>query len=117
MAFKDWYEENKSDLNKRRRKRYKKDSAYRAKQLANTRRWRKDRAVQKAKEPPKPKTIFTIGEVADQIVCEQKTIRTLEKAGLIPSTSDGVHHRRFTARQINLIKRIVEFRKDIHYKN
>lgn len=117
MAFSDWYADNKIALNKRRRKRYKKDAAYRERQLSNTRHWRKQRAKAKALEPEKPKTIFTIGEVAEVVKCEQKTIRTLEKAGLIPASSDGVHHRRFNKRQIKLIAGIVHFRQRVHYKN
>lgn len=117
MSFKDWYVKNRERLNKKRRKRYKTDAVYRRKQLKNTSHWRKKRAVEKSKEPVRPKTLFTIGEVAREIDCEDKTIRNLEKAGLIPVSSDGVHHRRFNKRQITLIQRIVDFRKSVHYKH
>ncbi len=117
MAFKDWYARNRDKLNRRRRKRYRTDEDYREKQLGSTKRWRKKSAKAKAKLPVPPKTVFTIGEVAEKLNCEQKTIRTLEKANLIPSTSDGVHHRRFNKRQIALIGKVVAFRKRVHYRD
>lgn len=117
--FRNWYAdpENRTALNKRRRDKYKKNKEYRAKVLDNTRRWRKKQVKIKKSLPKKPKTLFSIGEAAYQIGCEQKTIRTLEKFGLIPGTSDGKKHRRFTGKQIALVGMVVNLRKAVHYRN
>jgi hypothetical protein len=116
-SFREWYERNKDKLNRRRRLRYRTDAEYRAKQLASTRRWRAEHAKKRARQPAPKKTLFSIGEAAAKLGCEQKTIRLLEKAKLIPGTSDGVHHRRYTAKQIKLIGRIIAFRKSVHYRD
>lgn len=120
--FSEWYAkpENRLSLNKRRRKNYQKNHEYRKKVLESSRKWRKKEAVRRKKLPPKPKTAFSIGEVADQIGCEQKTIRTLEKHKLIPignPSDDGRTHRRYTHSQIKLIAAIVAHRKALHYRN
>lgn len=119
--FKSWYDDpkNRAALNKRRREKYRENKAYRNRVLESTKKWRKEQAAERKRNPPKPKpkTIFTIGEVAQIIGCEQKTIRTLEKQGLIPKQADGKKHRRYTKGQIKLIRSIVNLRKTIHYRN
>lgn len=115
--FQTWYGKNKEALNKKRRNRYKKDRNYREQQLANTREWRKRmRVLNKNKRKAKPKTHFTIGEVAEQIGCNIKTIRILEGKKLLPSTTDGTRHRKYTRKQIGLIAELIKFRQDHHYK-
>lgn len=120
--FTEWYRnpKNRNSLNKRRRVSYQTDQDYRAKVLAASKKWRKKEAKRRKLEPPKPKTVFSIGEVADEIGCEQKTIRTLEKHKLIPvgnDTDDGRTHRRYTRTQIELVRAIVELRKKLHYRD
>jgi len=114
--FKAWYKEPKNSkaLNKRRRDKYKKDANYRAKQLRNTRKWRKDN--------PKPKSVgvvrdtLTIGELAALCGCNQKTIRNMEEWGNIPDMSDAGKHRRYTKKQSQLVRAAVTFRKTHHYR-
>lgn len=114
--FKRWYQipENRNRLNKRRLHRYRTDPEYRAAVLDNTRRWR-ELHREDLKKPKLPKTSFTIGEVAKIIGVEQKTLRTLEKAKLIPKTAKAGQHRRYKKNQITLISAIVKHRKKIHY--
>jgi hypothetical protein len=120
--FSEWYSKpkNRISLNKRRRRNYKKNQEYRKKVLESSRKWRKKEALRRKALPSKPKTIFSIGEVADRIGCEQKTLRTLEKQGLIPpgnESNDGRTHRRYTQNQIDLISVIVAHRKALHYRD
>ena len=120
--FSEWYADpkNRNSLNKRRRRNYQKNQDYRKKVLESSRRWRKKEAARRKGLPPKPKTAFSIGEVADDIGCEQKTIRTLEKHKLIPmgnATDDGRTHRRYSKQQIELVRAIVEHRKALHYRD
>lgn len=114
--FKKWYSipENRDRLNKRRLQRYKTDPVYRASVLENTKKWREVHR-EDLKKPKRPKTSFTIGEVATMIDVEQKTLRTLEKAKLIPKTAKRGQHRRFKRNHIPLISAIVKHRKSIHY--
>ena len=120
--FSEWYADpkNRNSLNKRRRSNYQKNHSYRKKVLESSRRWRKKEAARRKGLPPKPKTSFSIGEVADNIGCEQKTIRTLEKQKLIPvgnTTDDGRTHRRYSHKQIELVRAIVNHRKALHYRD
>jgi hypothetical protein len=119
--FADWYSnpKNRNSLNKRRRRNYKKNQEYRKKVLAASRKWRRKEAIRRKKLPPKPKTQFSIGDVAEEIGCEQKTIRTLEKQGLIPlgNNDAGRSHRRYSRKQIDLILAIVTHRKAMHYRH
>ena len=113
--FQQWYERNQAKLNKKRRARYHKDKAYRKKQLLSTKRWRERTRKERAKMRP-PKTHFTIGEVAERIGCYPKTLQNLERAGLLPVMTDGTSHRKYTEAQIELIRELVEFRQNTHYK-
>lgn len=116
--FQKWYSnpKNRARLNKRRLHKYKTDPVYRASVLKNTKRWRELHKGDKT-EPKLPKIFYTIGEVASTLEVEQKTLRTLEKANLIPRTSQRGHHRRFNKNQIGLISAIVKHRKSVHYTN
>ena len=113
--FQLWYERNDKKLNRKRRKRYRSDVPYREKQLKTTKRWRERTREARAKAKP-PRTHFTIGEAAERIGCYTKTIQNLERAGMLPSMTDGTRHRKYTAAQIELMKALVMYRKETHYK-
>lgn len=113
--FQQWYERSKAKLNRKRRARYRKDKAYRKKQLRSTKEWRERTKHIRRKARP-PKTHFTIGEVAERIGCYPKTIQNLERAGLLPVMTDGARHRKYTEAQIELIRELVVFRQNTHYK-
>lgn len=115
--FQKWYGKEKARLNKERRDRYHNDPKYKARQLANTKRWRKKAKKEKKLNPtPVVKTQFTIGEAAAQIPCDIQTIRLLERKGLIPETTDGKKHRTYTPKQIGLMAKLIKYRQDNHYK-
>ena len=115
--FAQWYSnpKNRKKLNDRRRERYRTDPEYRKRVLEGTRDWRSKHQGDRSHRPKLPKILFTIGEVAERLNVEQKTLRTLEKVKLIPKTAKKGHHRRFTRRQIELVSAIVEHRKSVHY--
>lgn len=117
--FSDWYAipKNRKKLNTRRLNRYHNDPIYRNRVLEATRDWRKRHRKKLKHQEKKPKVLFTIGEVAKIIKVEQKTIRTLEKQGLIPKATDRGSHRRYTQTQIALIGALVSHRKKVHYKD
>jgi hypothetical protein len=116
--FAEWYKKNAKALNARRRKRYDADPEYRKRQLVSTRKWRVQRKRWLKEHPPKPKpkTRFTISEAAEQIGCDIQTIRLLERKGLLPSATDGHKHRMYTKKQISLMRPLIRYRCEYHYR-
>ena len=116
--FQRWYADpkNRETLNKRRRKRYKEDKKYRAKQLASTRRWRRSNPDKVARPTEKRATLF-IGEVAEQVGCDVQTIRSMEERGLIPEPTFGNIKRQYSPKQVKLIAGVRRVSEKFHYKD
>jgi len=112
-SFTQWYETNKEEFNSQRQVRYKTDKEYRDKQRGYARLWRK-RHAHIVKPKPK-KTLWSISELASGIGCSVEVLRVYERQGLIPSASVDGKHRRYTAKQIELVRVLFEYRQATNY--
>ena len=115
-SFKKWYAKNGKKLNKIRRKRYESDADYRARQLKASKNWRKKNpGYRRAQGDTKPKAL-TIGAVAEELGTCPQTIRAIEKRGLIPENKTGSSHRKYTLKQVELMRPLIEYLQNTHYK-
>lgn len=102
-AFKKWYQKNKPRVSEERKERYHNDPVYRAKCLAQARRYRKYNPRKKSSEVT---GLYRIGEVAKEVGVTVDKIRYWESIGAIPVSGDPGSHRRYTIPQISLMKRL-----------
>lgn len=135
FVFKDWYQQNKDDLNKSRRSRYKTDPEYREqvrklnKESRARRRQLKEQEQRERKKhirnpvPDNPwRTVdvvlsendpavrfFTIGALAQRLGCSVQVVRLWEASGVIPPTQfrDSRGRRLYTADGIENIVKLV----------
>jgi len=114
--YQEWYRANKDALSVRRRKKYKTDKKYRERSLKACRAWRKENKPWLKREKP-VRDYMLIGEFAAEIGCSPETLRNLERKKMIPRTTDGVGRRRYNPKNVKLVTRLVEFRKETHYSD
>ncbi len=112
-TFKEWYAENKEDLLRKRRERYRKDKAYKAKQRAHARAYY-DR-VERVTEPKDRRIIksgrtmfLTIGQLSESMNRDIQTIRAYHRNRVLPEPTafDGRGWRLYTKRQVALITKV-----------
>ncbi len=113
-AYRRWYAKNKAEFNKKRREKYKKDSNYREKAIANTHSYR-ERGPATVMEDSlyrelngKNIEVFRISTVGQQIGRSVQAIRQWERSGIIPKPLFDGGHRMYTKKQITLMKRVVK---------
>lgn len=110
MAFRDWYERNRKELNRKRRLRYHTDPEYRDKQITraredyeekSTNRVKSDRRVFKSKGAK----LISIGRLADALGRKVMTVRKYHTMGVIPQPThfDSRGWRLYTADQYRAI--------------
>ena len=120
--FAKWYAENKEKLSQRRRDRYQNDPAYKAKVLSNSKRSRKlarpstdtiengsGRVVGK---DGVERNCYTVNETAFMLNVSRETLVAWERLGLMPTDPFGGSRRRYTAGQIQGIKKAIEAHKN-----
>ncbi len=109
-TFGDWYEENSTEYNARRRARYKRDAKVRSKAIANARRQRAN-----APEPDRSNgTVRVEGKVRYKAryaahLCGRsvQALRQWEARGWIPTSWVG-EQRLYTHRQVQLMQRLAK---------
>ena len=111
-----WYRAHKDELAARRRKRYKKDKVYRERSLKACRAWRKEHKPWQQREKI-VRDYLLISEFAEQVGCSPETLRNLERKKMIPRTTDGVGRRRYNPKNVRMVRKLVEFRKETHYSD
>lgn len=109
--FQVWYEENKTKISRKRRKRYKADPKYRERVLEYTRSYREAK-----RKTAKPRPGYSVTEAAVLIGRTAQTIRDWEKRKLIPRVRDERGYRRYTKQQVSLLKTMGKVLDDHRYR-
>jgi hypothetical protein len=112
--FKDWYERNKEDLNRRRREKYHTNPDYRKTQIQNAKkRYSEDQsrsvvADRRVLRNDDGQRFWSIGVLSETINRTIQTIRGYHRNDFIPSPThyDSRGWRLYTSHQINLLQRV-----------
>jgi hypothetical protein len=114
--FQVWYQANKEKVAQRRKERYRGDRQYREKNLQGSRNWRAKNQPWKKREVM-TKDYLLIGDFAEAVGCSPETIRNFERKELIPRVTDGVRRRRYHAKNVFQVARLVKLRQSLHYSD
>lgn len=114
-SFATWYVKNATKLNKGRRSRYRADPEYRDKALAASKKWRENNPDHNRKRKSDKPEAYTIGQAAEALDSCPQTLRGIEARKLIPPAKKGAGHRKYTPRQIELMRPLVEYLQTTHY--
>jgi len=111
-----WYAANKELVAARRKEKYRKDKKYRERNLKASKAWRKENKPWE-KRGKVVHNYLLIGEFAELVGCSPETIRNLERKKMIPRTTDGIARRHYNPRNAAIVRKLVDYRKEIHYSH
>lgn len=112
---KEWWEENKDKVLKKRRARYHQDPEYRDKVLERTRRNRKKKAEERQAELRDfaingvPVKLQSLNEVAAKLGLEPDRLKYYQKQGYLPKALVTKPNRFYTPVQVEYIRQLTEF--------
>jgi hypothetical protein len=114
-TFKDWYEDNKDDLSKRRKKAYRGDPKKRKDAQARARATREKRKagvpverVLYREHGGKQVPVYSTGYIASKLGCSPTMILNWEKRTWLPEPIFDEAHRLYLSHQVKLIEKLYE---------